>query len=169
MESGSNISCIHSACSTHMKFLLNAEYVDELIRNGINNITVNFFHFLFVSLSLFLSCIFLFLAQYPSFSLFSTPFLSPLFICFPSLSFLQGRWKNWKLSGSLAFVTMRRMRSWAASWTLTTWQGSSTCWGRPWLSASSPSSANTFSIGSSDIALWVSVLASLAWSSPSAE
>lgn len=120
----------------------------------------------------FLSCLCLFLLRFDPLQLsscFVSPSLSSPLYLFPSVRSFQGRWKNWKLSGSLAFATTRRMRLWAASWTSTTWQASSICWGQPWLSASSPSSVNICSIGSSGIVSWVSVLASLAWSSPSAE
>lgn len=143
------------------------EYIDELLFIVVNKITVNFINFLSFCLCLFLMFFSLFLIPIMSPFLFSSPlFFLYLFSFLPRL---QGRWKSWKPSGSLAFATMRRMRSWAASWTLTTWRASSTCWVQPWLSASSPSFASTFSTGSSGIALWVSVLASLAWSSPSAE
>lgn len=143
------------------------EYIAMLIYNEVNKNT-NFLHFLPLCRLLSLSHVFLSFPQHPSRPpLCSSPLPSLCLFSFSPCP--QGRWRSWKLCGSRASATTRRTRLWAASWTSTTWRASSTCWARPWLSASSPSSANTFSIGSSATALWASVLASLAWSSPSAE
>lgn len=61
---------------------------------------------------------------------------------------VQVRWRNWRHCGLQASATMRRMRWWAASWTLITWRACSTCWLRLWPSASSPSSGSISSTGS---------------------
>ena len=82
--------------------------------------------------------------------------------------FPQVRWRSWKHSGWQAYATTRRMKLWAVSWMLTTWQVSSTCWLQQWLSVWLSSSGSTYSTGGCATVSLAYVLASLDCCSPSA-
>lgn len=59
--------------------------------------------------------------------------------------------KSCRPSGSLASAVMKRKKSWAVSWTLTIWRGSSTCCLLPWAWACWSLLGNISSTGNYDI------------------